>query len=153
MPDTKVGVSVRSVLPSLTASPFSVASVEMGGGVLAAAVPLTAISTELEDAFQTVIVNNEVSAMSHPVEAPESMLSEFVLCRFARPLVMENTMMYLVDALRVVVLAGVKLCSPGVELSPLRSTTLVPGLSSAVLVWRANAGVPVLASLILTLSP
>ena len=43
-------------------------------------------------------------------------------------------MMYLVDALRVVALAGVKLCSPAVELSPLRSTTLVPGLSSDVLV-------------------
>ena len=45
-----------------------------------------------------------------------------------------NTMKYLVDALRVVVLAGVKLCSPAVELSPLRSTSLVPGSSSIVLV-------------------
>ena len=43
-------------------------------------------------------------------------------------------MKYLVDALRVVVLAGVKLCSPGVELLPLRSTTLVPGTSPAMLV-------------------
>ena len=82
--------------------------------------------------------SNEVSAMSHPVEAPESMLFEPVLCRFACPLVMENTMKYLVDALRVVALAGVKLCSPAVELSPLRSTTLVPGASPAVLVWRAK---------------
>ena len=41
VPDAKPGVSVRSELPSLTASPLSVASVETGGGVPDTAAPLT----------------------------------------------------------------------------------------------------------------
>ena len=67
---------------ALATSPLSVASVERGGGV---SPPVgfslfMAISTELSD---ELVPSNEVSAMSYPVEAPESMSFELVLCRFA----------------------------------------------------------------------
>ena len=43
---------------------------------------------------------------------------------------MSKTTKYLVDPLSVVVLVGVKLCSPDVATLPVRSTTLLPGASN-----------------------
>ena len=68
-------------------------------------------------------------AILHPGEAPASSLSEFVeaITKELCPLVTPNTTKYLVDALSVVVLAGVKLWFPADATLPIRSTTFSPG--------------------------
>ena len=109
-----------------------------------AGVPLTAISnlkgSEFHPAVTTLI---ESIAMSHPGELPESLSSSTVLCRVADPEAMSNTTMYGVDALRTVVLSGVKLCAPGALVLPLRSATLVSGTVRAVLLAGFGFGLAV----------
>ena len=119
-------------------APFAAADANAGAVLsVGARVPLTAIFRRaLLDAhvLPELIVYSELSAIDHPGEPPESSLPERVLLVIILTLLEATTTKYLVEALSVVALAGVKLCSPAVATLPVRSTTLVPGTSTPLTV-------------------